>query len=29
MPKVVGIKFKKSPKIYYFEAGDYDYAENC
>lgn len=29
MPKVVGIKFKKSQKIYYFEAGDYDYAENC
>lgn len=28
MPKVVGIKFKKSPKIYYFEAGNYDYAEN-
>lgn len=25
MPKVVGIRFKKTPKIYYFEAGDYNY----
>lgn len=25
MPKVVGIRFKKTPKIYYFEAGDYAY----
>ena len=27
MPKVVGIKFKRSPKVYYFEAGEYDYRE--
>ncbi|MCH5164284.1 MAG: stage 0 sporulation family protein [Clostridiales bacterium] len=29
MPKVVGIRFKKTPKIYYFEAGDHDYIEGC
>ena len=29
MPKIVGIKFRKSPKIYYFEAGKHEYKENC
>ena len=29
MPKIIGVKFKKSPKIYYFEAGDNKYKENC
>lgn len=29
MPKVVGIRFKKTPKIYYFEAGDHEYSEGC
>lgn len=29
MPKIIGVKFKKSPKIYYFEAGDHKYKENC
>ncbi len=29
MPKIVGVKFKKSPKIYYFEAGSLSYKENC
>lgn len=28
MPKVVGIKFK-TPKTYWFEAGDYEYTLNC
>lgn len=27
MPKVVGIKFRKSPKIYYFAPGDNEFAE--
>lgn len=27
MPKVVGIKFKKSPKIYFFEPGEYEFSE--
>ncbi len=25
MPKVVGIKFRRSPKVYHFAAGDFDY----
>lgn len=29
MPKVVGIKFKRSPKVYYFEAGDNEFREGC
>lgn len=29
MPKIVGVKFKKAPKIYYFEAGKLDYKEGC
>lgn len=29
MPKIVGIKFKKSPKIYYFNAGKHVYKEGC
>lgn len=29
MPKIIGVKFKKSPKIYYFEAGAHKYKENC
>lgn len=29
MPKVVGVKFKKSPRVYYFEAGDKEYTEDC
>lgn len=29
MPKVVGIRFKKTPKIYYFEAGEHDYFKGC
>lgn len=29
MPKIIGVKFKKSPKIYYFEAGSHSYKENC
>ena len=29
MPKIIGVKFKKSPKIYYFEAGENKYKENC
>ena len=29
MPKVVGVRFKKTPKIYYFEAGDHQYTEGC
>lgn len=29
MPKIIGVKFKKSPKIYYFDAGNYTYKENC
>lgn len=29
MPKVVGVKFSNSPKIYYFEAGNYDYKPSC
>ncbi|MBO5224532.1 MAG: hypothetical protein J6C23_08490 [Clostridia bacterium] len=28
MPKVVGVKFKKSCRVYYFEAGDFEYSEN-
>ena len=27
MPKVVGIRFVKTPKIYYFEAGDHEYTK--
>lgn len=27
MPKIVGIKFKKSAKVYFFEAGEFDYVE--
>lgn len=27
MPKIVGIKFKKSAKVYFFEAGELDYVE--
>lgn len=29
MAKVIGVKFKSSPKIYYFEAGKHNYTENC
>lgn len=29
MPKIVGIKFRKSPKIYYFAAGNHNYKEGC
>ncbi len=29
MAKVIGVKFKSSPKIYYFEAGKHTYTENC
>lgn len=29
MPKVVGIKFRKSNRSYYFEAGNFKYTENC
>ena len=29
MPKVVGVKFEGTPKIYSFEAGDFTYTENC
>lgn len=29
MPKVVGIKFKRSPKVYYFEAGDNEFRAGC
>lgn len=29
MPKIVGVKFRKSPKIYYFDAGKHEYKENC
>lgn len=29
MPKVIGVKFKKTPKIYYFEAGDHEYSQGC
>ncbi len=28
MPKVIGVKFKKSSRTYYFEAGSLSYAEN-
>lgn len=28
MPKVVGVKFKKSCRVYHFEAGDFEYSEN-
>lgn len=28
MPKVIGVKFKNTAKSYYFEAGDYKYAED-
>ncbi len=28
MPKVVGVKFKKSSRVYYFEAGDFAYTDN-
>lgn len=27
MPQIVGIKFNKTPKIYYFEAGDHAFTE--
>ena len=27
MPQIVGIKFNKTPKIYYFEAGDHVFTE--
>jgi cell fate regulator YaaT (PSP1 superfamily) len=29
MPKVVGIKFKKTSKVYYFEAGTHKYTMGC
>ncbi|MDR0425950.1 MAG: stage 0 sporulation family protein [Clostridiales bacterium] len=29
MPVVVGVKFKSSPRLYYFEAGDRQYREGC
>lgn len=29
MPKVVGVKFKNTPKIYFFEAEDYEYTQDC
>ncbi len=28
MPKVVGVKFKKSSRVYYFEACDFEYEDN-
>lgn len=29
MAKVVGVKFRYSPKVYYFKAGNFNYNENC
>lgn len=29
MAKVIGVKFINSPKIYYFDAGNYSYTEGC
>jgi cell fate regulator YaaT (PSP1 superfamily) len=29
MPIIVGVRFKRTPKIYYFEAGEHEYAEGC
>ena len=29
MPKVVGVKFRNTPKIYYFEAGEHEYVKDC
>ena len=29
MPKIVGIKFKSTPKVYYFEAGRHNYTEGA
>ncbi|MBR2988977.1 MAG: stage 0 sporulation family protein [Clostridia bacterium] len=29
MPKIVGVKFKKSAKVYYFEAGNHEYTLGC
>lgn len=29
MPKVVGVKFRKTPKIYYFGAGENEYKKGC
>lgn len=29
MPKVIGVKFKKSSRIYDFEAGEHSYTEGC
>lgn len=29
MPEVIGIKFRKSPKVYYFAPGDNEFTEGC
>lgn len=29
MPIVVGVRFKRAPKIYYFEAGELEYTQGC
>lgn len=29
MPKIVGIKFRRTPKVYYFAAGDHKYTEGA
>ena len=29
MPEVIGIKFRKSPKVYYFAPGDNEFTERC
>ena len=29
MPKIVGVKFKKSAKVYYFDAGSHNYTLGC
>lgn len=29
MPKVVGVKFAKSSRMYFFEAGDFSYTQDC
>lgn len=29
MPKVLGVKFKKNPKTYFFAPGEFEYAQDC
>ena len=29
MPKVIGVKFKKNPKTYFFAPGEFEYKEGC